>query len=175
MQRNAEESNTVFASRQVWQSERPRIMVVACSDGRYQQSLDEFLHSLNIHHYDRLYAPGGPGALAPSSFSYFRGEHFRQESEFLIRAHLLQEIMLIFHGAALPEGPKEATCADYLRKMPYATQAEIHRQQEADLKEVVKSITRWDPTVRVRAFRAEVERDHRVLFVPLDTQPPPAW
>ena len=171
MPTNEEAPSQSFLTQKAWRTERPHILVVACSDGRYQQSLDEFLvHHLNIHHYDRLYGPGGPGALVSNSFSYFRGEQFRQEKEFLIRAHLLQEILLIFHGAAVQEGPKEAACADYLRKMPYATMAEIHRQQEADLKEAVESIHKWDPGLKVRAFRAEVMRDHRVHFVPLETE-----
>ncbi len=82
------EVETHYVSTRVWQTARPRILIVACSDGRYQQSLDEFLNNhLDITHYDRLYAPGGPGALASSTLSYFRGEQFRQESAFLVDAH----------------------------------------------------------------------------------------
>src|ERR1700710_1992926 len=103
-----------FVSRQPWGKDRPRILIIACSDGRYQQPLDDFLNQhLGITHYDRLYAPGGPGALAHSTLSYFRGEQFRQESAFLIDAHNLEEIILIFHGPVEQGGPLEATCADY--------------------------------------------------------------
>src|ERR1043166_5732753 len=91
-----ETQQEIYISSKQWLGERPRILVVACSDGRYQVCLDEFLHNhLGIDHYDRLYAPGGPGALASSTLSFFRGEQFRQEALFLIEAHLLDEIILI--------------------------------------------------------------------------------
>lgn len=150
-------------------------MIIACSDGRYQQSLDEFLgRHLGINHYDRLYAPGGPGALAHSTLSYFRGEQFRQESAFLIDAHNLEEIILIFHGPSAKGGPLEATCADYRRKMHGAGTAEIYRQQEKDLQEAVKAVFQANSALRVRAFRAEVCADLRVEFVPLPIAAPSA-
>ena len=162
-----------FVSAHLWEKNRPRIMIIACSDGRYQQSLDDFLnHHLGITHYDRLYAPGGPGALAPSTFSYFRGEQFRQESAFLIDAHGLEEIIFIFHGPVEHEGPHEATCADYRRKMHSARTAEINRQQEVDLQEAVKAVIKANKDLRMRAFRAEVRADMHVQFVPMKIVPP---
>ena len=147
-------------------------MIIACSDGRYQQSLDDFLNQhLGINHYDRLYAPGGPGALVPSTLSYFRGEQFRQESAFLIEAHALEEIIFIFHGPVDQEGPLEATCADYRRKMHSARTAEIYKQQEADLQEAVKAVVKVNKDLRMRAFRAEVRADMHVQFVPLKIEP----
>src|SRR5437870_5274745 len=156
----------VFLSSKKWLQERPRILVVACSDGRYQECLDDFLNNhLGIDHYDRLYAPGGPGALASSTLSYFRGEQFRQEASFLIEAHFLDEIILIFHGPAFPDGPKEANCADYKRKMPGARSDEINRQQETDLKEALKTLLKSGSAVRLSVYRAEVRADGRVQFV----------
>ena len=164
----AGERETAFVSNQPWQADRPRILIVACSDGRYQQSLDEFLSThLNIRHYDRLYAPGGPGALASSALSYFRGEQFRQESAFLVDAHGLEEIIFIFHGPVSKEGPLDATCADYRRKMYGAGTLEIHRQQETDLREAVKAVLKANNEMRLSAYRAEVLGDQRVRFVPL--------
>ena len=161
-----------FVSVHLWQKDRPRILIIACSDGRYQQSLDDFLnHHLGITHYDRLYAPGGPGALAPSTFSYFRGEQFRQESAFLIDAHSLEEIVFIFHGPVDHEGPNEATCADYRRKMHSAHTSEIYRQQEVDLQEAVKAVIKANKDLRMRAFRAEVRADMHVQFVPMRIDP----
>lgn len=162
------EAEKPFVSTRSWQAARPRILIVACSDGRYQQSLDDFLNNhLDITHYDRLYAPGGPGALASSTLSYFRGEHFRQEAAFLVDAHGLEEIIFIFHGPMNREGPLEATCADYRRKMHGANTQEIYRQQEADLQEAVKTVLKANKDVQVSAFRAEVRADMRVQFVPL--------
>ena len=89
------ERDVVFVSGHIWSVERPRILVVVCSDGRYQPSVDEFLsRSLHIEHYDRLYAPGGPGVLSSSLHSFFRGDQFRQEMNFLVHAHLLDRIIV---------------------------------------------------------------------------------
>lgn len=162
------ESDTTFVSTHVWQTARPHILIVACSDGRYQLSLDEFLsHHLGITHYDRLYAPGGPGTLASSALSYFRGEQFRQEASFLVDAHGLEEIIFIFHGPMHQEGPPDATCADYRRKKPGAGTQEIYRQQEADLQEAVQAVMKANKDMRVSAFRAEVRANLQVQFVPL--------
>jgi hypothetical protein len=171
---SGEASETPFVSTHAWQTARPRILIVACSDGRYQQSLDEFLaNHLGIVHYDRLYAPGGPGALASSLLSYFRGEQFRQESAFLVEAHGLEEILFIFHGPVVKEGPQDATCADYRRKMQFASTQEIYRQQEADLQEAIKAVVKARKDISIRAFRAEVRADMRVQFVSLQVAAKP--
>ena len=165
----SKENLDYFVSTKKWLTSRPHIMVVACSDGRYQESLDEFLRErLGIQYYDRLYAPGGPGVMASSLHSYFRGDQFRQEATFLIDAHQLEEIILIFHGPALPDGPVEATCADYRRKMPYGQTQEINQQQQQDIEEVQKAINRDGSALRLSAYRSEARADGRVQFVPLD-------
>ena len=157
-----------FVSTQEWRIERPHILIVACSDGRYQQSLDEFLsRHLGVNHYDRLYAPGGPGSLASSMTSYFRGEQFRQEATFLVDAHGIESVIFIFHGPMHGEGPPEATCADYLRKMPGTGTQEIYTRQELDLQEAVAAVRRASQTVQITAYRAEVRADKRVRFVAL--------
>lgn len=162
------ELESTYVSTHHWQPARPHILIIACSDGRYQLSLDEFLsHHLNITHYDRLYAPGGPGTLASSTLSYFRGEQFRQEAAFLVDAHGLEQIIFIFHGPMPPQGPPDATCADYMRKMQGANTQEIYQRQEADLQEAVQAVLKVSPTMRLSAYRAEVRADLRVQFVPL--------
>ena len=168
LQPPAGDAKPPFVSSLVWQKERPRILIVACSDGRYQQSLDEFLtRHLGITHYDRLYAPGGPGSLASSAMSYFRGEQFRQEAAFLVDAHGLEAIIFIFHGPVSGQGPTAATCADYSRKMPGYSVEEIYARQEADLQEAVRAVLKVNKDVQISAYRAEVRADARVQFVPL--------
>ncbi len=164
----AQPAEKAFVSQQVWQAKRPQVLIVACSDGRYQQSLDEFLSKhLGITHYDRLYAPGGPGSLASSAFSYFRGEQFRQEAAFLVEAHLLESIIFIFHGPMIGQGPIEATCADYGRKMPGYSGDEIHARQQADLQEAARAVWKVRTDIQMSAYRAEVQADSRVRFVPM--------
>ena len=160
-----------FVSTNAWRLERPHVLVVACSDGRYQEALDEFLlNHLDIVHYDRMYVPGGPGALASSTLSYFRGDQFRQETAFLIEKHGIERAVLVFHGPLLDGGPPEAVCADYDRKMPYASPAEIHAQHEKDLREILRDMRRENPNLAIEMFRAEVRPDKLVQFTPL-TEP----
>ncbi len=158
--------SVAFVSKTEWSVVRPHVLVVACSDGRYQICLDEFLQGhLSIFNYDRLYAPGGPGSMA-STFEFFRGDQFRKEAGFLIGAHQLEEIILIFHGTAAG-GPAEAACADYKQKLPFSTDEEIHRQQLQDLVEVIRAIRKVSDNLRLSAYRAEVVADKRVQFVQL--------
>jgi hypothetical protein len=161
-------SQDPFVSANTWTIERPHVLVVACSDGRYQKALDEFLRAhLGITDYDRMYVPGGPGALASSMLSYFRGDQYRQDTAFLIDRHGVERLVLIFHGPLLPDGPREATCADYDRRMPSAMSGEIHAQHENDLPEVLRGMRRAAPHLTIDIFRAEVRPDRRVQFTRL--------
>lgn len=160
---------TSFSSAAAWNSERPHVLVVACSDGRLQESVDDFLHRhLGVQQYDRLYMPGGPGALARSGEELLRSAQWRRESFFLLDVHDIREVILIFHAAA-SDGPPGANCADYARKLPEQAVSHIRTQQEKDAVEVLQrvfsSCAYSAHPVRVRVFRAEVCADHRVQFV----------
>ena len=150
-----------------WSAERPSILVIACSDGRMEQQTDAFLKShLGISGYDRLYIPGGPGALTGSNYEYSRADQHRRECRFLVEAHQVKEVILIFHGNSA-DGPHEAMCADYSRKLPGKTNAELLAQQEADAKELLQTVFTWPPDLRIRVFRGEVLPSHEVQFVEL--------
>jgi len=102
-----------------WDPERPRVLVAACSDGRLQEATDKFLdRALGVRQYDRLYVPGGGGGLASSGAHFLRARELRRECQFLVEAHGVEHLILLFHGPA-PGGPAEAVCADYRRKHPW--------------------------------------------------------
>ena len=156
-----------YLSPLAWSNERPEALVMCCSDGRFKQVIDQFLHDrFGIDRYDRLYAPGGPGALATGGCEYTRADLFRKECAFLVKAHHTKEIILLFHGAT-SDGPEYAVCADYRRLYPRLTAAEINAQQEKDLREVMKLIAYDSPHIILHAFRAEVRSDEKVQFVAL--------
>ncbi len=156
---------TTHLLRSGWNTERPQALVIACSDGRLQENLDEFLHTvLGITHYDRLYAPGGGGALASTGIELLRPDQFRRECRFLLAAHGIQDLYLIFHGPA-EDGPAEAVCGDYRRKLPLADIAKIRQRQDDDADEL-KRID-WGNPVRVHTYRCEVTADDRIQFVEL--------
>ncbi len=156
---------SIHQTRSGWNMQRPTALVIACSDGRLQENLDEFLHGiLGIGHYDRLYAPGGGGALVSSGIELLRPDQFRRECRFLLAAHGIQDLYLIFHGPA-EDGPEEALCGDYRRKLPTATAAKIRQRQEDDAAEL-KQVD-WGTAVRVHTYRCEVTADDRIQFVEL--------
>lgn len=155
----------VFESQLEWYPQRPHILVIACSDGRLQKSLDDFLHAhLGITDYDRLLAPGGPGAFTPDGVEPVRSAQFLQELRFLVRAHGVERIILVFHGAA-EGGPDDSICGDYRRLWPEGSRDTIACQQEHDLVEVLELIVKNFPDVKIESFRAEVTAQHHVRFV----------
>jgi hypothetical protein len=157
-----------YVSRHAWNDERPHTLVVACSDGRLQQNLDDFLNNhLGIHRYDRLYAPGGPGALTSHGVEFLRSDQFRREYLFLVKAHAIEEILLIFHGPS-PDGPEQALCADYRRIYPRYSAHQIREQQERDVAEIVNYGFGFDnPGVRLSVYRCEVTAGNTIQFVSL--------
>ena len=156
-----------YLSERPWNADRPRVLVVACSDGRLQQNVDDFLRNhLGIADYDRLYMPGGPGALAQSGFEFLRADQWRRESNFLIGAHELEEVVLIFHAASV-DGPIEANCADYSRKLPTLDARRCREQQDEDADDVLLRVFGAHSHLKLRAFRAEVRDDGKVQFIDL--------
>ncbi len=156
----------VFSGAYTWRRRRPSTLVVACSDGRLQKSIDEFLEQkLGVVDYDRLYAPGGPGCLGIGTFD-IRTDQLKRELKFLIEAHQIEEIVLLFHGAG-PGGPSDSVCAHYKRLLPDASVSEIERQQHEDALEALKIIARLVPQIPVLVYRAEVHGDGTVRFVDL--------
>jgi hypothetical protein len=145
-------------------------MVVACSDGRLQQATDEFLHNeLGLAEFDRLYVPGGGGALSASDRDVFRAQQLRAECKYLVELHQVQQIILLFHGPA-PGGPSEAVCADYKRKLPWATPDTLRERQARDAVELMQLRREWAATANVALYRCEVATDRAITFRLLDAQ-----
>ncbi len=160
-----EQTAPVYTSRFQWNVERPRVLVACCSDGRLQEAIDEFLQNhLHIRDYDRFYTPGGPAALTPGGYEFLRATQYRDDLAFLVRVHKVEELLLIFHGAA-PDGPEAATCAHYHRVLPGASAAAVREQQGQDLADLRMYLNGLRLTARVRAYQAEVLGDRRVQFV----------
>lgn len=166
----SEETTPVYAGESRWNADLPRALAVCCSDGRLQTATDEFLHGhLGVSHYDRFYAPGGPGALTPGGHEFLRATQYREDLAFLVRAHGIQKLLLIFHGVG-PDGPSDSACAYYRRVLPGADTEAIAQQQARDLADLLGYLRDLGLAVQVRAFRAEVLADRGVRFVPLATE-----
>jgi hypothetical protein len=154
-----------------WDPTRPRILVVACSDGRLQEATDAFLSNhLRITRYDRLYVPGGGGALSASGCEFMRAHQLQQECRYLIEMHGVERVLLLFHGPAA-DGPAEAMCADYLRKLKWATIELLRAQQERDARELLAERWQWAGKAHVAVYRCEVTAAGKLSFVSLHDDP----
>lgn len=152
----------------IWTADRPHTLVVACSDGRLQEQTDGFLHGdLGLAGFDRFYVPGGGGALASSGRDFLRAQQLRKECSYLIELHEISRVILLFHGPG-ESGPPDAVCADYRRKLQWATPVLIHERQKMDGIELIERSREWAHEARAEAYFCNIDASHRVTFTTLD-------
>ncbi len=143
-------------------------MVIACSDGRLQEATDEFLaRELKITRYDRLYVPGGGGALASSGTDPVRAQQMCAECRYLVELHAVKRVIALFHGPSA-SGRIEAACADYRRKLPWAPIAELRSRQEQDAVNLLARRREWASDAGVLMYRCEVDAAGSIAFINLD-------
>lgn len=143
-------------------------MVVACSDGRLQEATDAFLaREFKITRYDRFYVPGGGGALASSGTDPVRAQQMCAECKYLVELHAVRRVILLFHGPSAT-GRIEAACADYRRKLPWATIADLRTQQELDAADLLARRREFASEAGVLVYRCEVDAAGILTFVNLD-------
>jgi hypothetical protein len=154
-----------------WLPDRPHTLVIACSDGRLQEQTDAFLtHQLGLAGFDRFYVPGGGGALASSGRDFTRADQLRRECAYLIQLHEISRVILLFHGPSAT-GPAHAVCADYKRKLPWASPEMLREQQTRDAVDLLQRRDQWAGTADVEAYRCEIDMSHHISFVPLSEVP----
>ena len=147
-----------------WTPERPHTLVVACSDGRLQEATDTFLNrELGLTQFDRFYVPGGGGALASSGRDFIRAQQLRRECAYLIELHSVTRVVLLFHGPT-PDGPAAAVCADYRRKMSWASPEIVRARQIQDNAELIERRSEWAGEATVIAYRCEVNAGGEIGF-----------
>ena len=147
-----------------WTRVRSGVLVVACSDGRLQKATDAFLAGeLGLTEYDRLYMPGGGGALAATGRDFIRAQQFRRECLYLVELHDIERILLIFHGPAI-DGPPDATCADYRRKATGASPATIRERQARDAADLLGRRYEWAGQAAVSVYWCEVDAALNITF-----------
>src|SRR5438045_7686875 len=88
----------IYTSRLPFDERRVGAAAVYCSDGRFGEQMDEFLHnSLGLPRYDRMAVPGGAACLAGHLMVYHEMNAMDQQLAFLIQSHALSRIVLIAH------------------------------------------------------------------------------
>lgn len=135
-----------WRSRGVFETERVGAAAIYCSDGRYNEQFDEFLHEqLGLPRYDRLVVPGGPAALAGHISAYREEETVTEALRFLIESHRLERVVMIAH----------AGCGFYLKRL-MVSEAMVRRRQEEDLAKAAERVAMVSGRVRVETYIASV-------------------
>jgi hypothetical protein len=151
-----------------WTPARPNALVVACSDGRLQEATDTFLaREFKITRYDRFYVPGGGGALTSSGTDPERAQRMCAECKYLVDLHAVRRVIVLFHGPSA-DGRIEAMCADYRRKLPWASLEDLRARQEADAADLLGRRREWASEAGVLIYRCEVDAAGSLVFVNLD-------
>lgn len=133
----------VFTSMEPWCDERIGALALYCSDGRWGRAFDEFCHKhLQIPRYDRWAVPGGPAWLASDDKGAFY-QAAREQLDFLVRVHELEQIVLITHFG----------CAYYGQRLEKAPRECLHAQY-ADVRAAANALHGWYPAIRVDAYLA---------------------
>ena len=141
-----------FTSRLPFDERRVQAAAIYCSDGRFGEQMDEFLHAgLHLPRYDRVAAPGGAACLAGHAMTYYEQTAMESEVEFLVREHGLRRIVLIAHDG----------CAFY-KSLGHGP-ASIEEQQAIDLRKAVERITLWQPGLEIEAYFAR-KVDGNIVF-----------
>jgi hypothetical protein len=142
---------SVFTSTERWHGERIGALALYCSDGRWGEAFDEFCHKhLQIPRYDRWAVPGGPAWLAAAHGGEDFSQAAREQLDFLVRVHELQQIVLITHFG----------CASYAHRLQNGPRECLPIQVE-DVRTARLTLCRWYPDIRVDAYLAM--RDGNVL------------
>jgi hypothetical protein len=141
----------LFVSSTPFEPERVHAVALYCSDGRYGDAIDEFLHChLGLPNYDRLAIAGGPAWLTyRSSASLIQHGMVRDQLDFLVQAHGLRRAVLIAHYG----------CAYYLHRHMGDAEAAFAIQIQ-DLHEAAATLGNWYSELRVETYVARAGGGH---------------
>src|SRR5262245_16342600 len=81
-----------------WNGERPRALVVCCSDGRWHAQVEEFIQTCVSDRPDLYVVPGGPAGLSSWSSSFNEVDAATKSFRFLAEQHQLKSVWLIAHA-----------------------------------------------------------------------------
>jgi hypothetical protein len=98
MGRTVRDRERRFVSSVSFDPDRIHAAGIYCSDGRFGEQMDEFLHEgLGLPRYDRLALPGGPACFSGAHDVRWVGASAEQQLDFLCRVHGLERLVLIAH------------------------------------------------------------------------------
>ncbi len=148
-------AQATFVSDIPFECERIGAAAVYCSDGRYGDQIDQFLHAgLGFPRYDRVAVPGGAASLADHMIVMRERAALERQVKFLVEAHQLRRVVLIAHQ----------DCAFY--RLVRIRAGSLEQQQVEDLARAADRIRGFAPAVAVHAYFA-LKMAGRVWFEPV--------
>jgi hypothetical protein len=127
------------------------VVVIHCSDPRYQPHFQDFLHSrLGLTHYGLIAIPGGPELLSPSE----RSDALRSQGaawfDFMSKLMAAERCILIGH----------ADCRWYVANRIESDESRLKEHVSRDLIAAREEIRRRFPTIDVELYFTEIEGQH---------------
>jgi hypothetical protein len=140
-----------------WSSDRPEVLVICCSDGRWHAQVAEFVRAEVSDRPDLYAVPGGPVAVDPWASSFEEARVLEEALRLFVKYHALDQVWLVAH-----EG-----CAYYRHRHPHWTEDQLRRRQEDDLRQAQMILQQRYPQLAVRLVYASHDEES-VLFTSLD-------
>jgi hypothetical protein len=154
------QSPTTYTSPLPFIHERIGAAALYCSDGRYGEQMDDFLHNaLLLPHYDRVAIPGGAAALAGHLLATRERIALERQILFLIDAHQLETLVFIAHE----------NCGFYKQNLhPHKLKAKpLCEHQADDLRAAAHLLRLSRRHLDVSAYLAQRTPTDLVTFLPI--------
>ena len=142
-----------FIAPTLWNPERPKTLVICCSDGRWHAQVEDFLDARAAKRADMCVLPGGPAAFSLWGAGFDESHTLEKNFKFLAKHHDLDSVWLIAHQG----------CAYYGTKYPYRDEKQTIVRQLEDLDQARKTIERWQHGLDIYKVFASLE-SNRVKF-----------
>lgn len=137
------EPRVVFTTASEWQEASEHILVMACTDPRFQIARKEFVEGhFGLTRYDSLVLPGGPATILYTSIL---SAIMRMSVRELNKHHNFTRAIAFAHY----------DCLIYRLRFPRLTAAERRERQFADLRVFKTEIRRVVPGIQADTFYAE--------------------
>ncbi len=155
-----EDLESIYQSKLPFEASRIQAAAIYCSDGRFGEHLDDFLHNaLKLPRYDRLTIPGGVACLGGHFLAFRESDALLAHLRFLIAVHRLRRVVLIAH----------AECAYYTECL-HVPEARLLQQQMEDVGQAITRVQSLSREVEVDAYLAS-RHEEGVHFSVLRGQP----
>ena len=150
------DAKRAFISSIGFDAARIRAAAIYCSDGRFGEQMDEFLHEgLRLPRYDRLAVPGGPACLSGALSVFWESHSAERQLDFLCHVHKLERLIMIAH-----EG-----CAFYLEWLKIKPEEFAARQMD-DIKRAATRVSQSQPSLKLEAYVAR-RQEAQIWFEPI--------